>query len=243
MTESVESTKGAPSEATPKQQDVAPQVEAVKPSTTTAQPSEGQAKVQEQPTKPVDENVRRLIQSEVDKARFQTRMQAEQEFQARIVQQQEQAKLTEMDDEQFGAHVRKSMETTSVQQQVAQQVAQQERGTMVQQIRDSVFRSIKSEAKRDEVKAKELRGEYGSLEDFLSAATQANLEEEVAKQVEKQGKQIREAVTKEATADAAEAGGPVIGAGSATSPNIKMSREQLMAQGFAEALEQKRRGR
>jgi hypothetical protein len=213
------------------------QVLPASPSLTTGETAGEQQQVQS-PKTYTEEEVKarefRARQSAADKAKHEAlleyRRQQENE-QARAREQAERERLAAMDDEELGSYTRQQQQANAFRQQ-AEQLAAERLGTAASQTQEDVLGRIKD----DDIRAKLVTkfAEAKSLTDFVLAAAEAIAAEQVARESPKLEKKAKEAAIKEATAEVVDSLAPELGTGSASGSLRKMSREQLISEGYAE---------
>jgi len=176
----------------------------------------------------VAEQIRRRVQSEADKrlVRYQ------QQLEARRKAEEQQRRMEQMDDEDYGAFVREQQQMEGYARQRTQQMLAESYGKLTEQ----VLASVKDETLREQLAKRNEADEFESFDAFLDARDEAVLEAEKQKMASSLEKQIREAVQKELKAQEAEqARAPVLGSGLPTTQlDIKsMTPDQLIAAGLA----------
>jgi len=216
------------------------------PSQATGDTAAEQAQVQS-PKTYTEEEVKarefRARQSAADRAKHEAlvefKRQQENE-QARAREQAERERLAAMDDEELGTYTRQQQQQAAFRQQ-AEQLAAERLGTAASQTQEDVLAKIKD----DDIRAKLVSkfSEAKTLTDFVLAAAEAIAAEQVARESPKLEKKAKEAAIKEATADVVETLAPELGTGSASGSLRKMSRDQLLREGYAEAVAAQKKGR
>ena len=197
--------------------------------TTPDAPSEGQVQEKtaetpkvEPPSKMTPEQLKELIASKDGQAMIYRQAQAMKDREAhqeRLRQQQEQArsKVAEMDDEEFGRHLR----TTQQEQEAVRQQMTPVIGKLLTDAQDQALSQISDEAIRAEVATKANAGEYKTFPEFLAACINAEAQQRTDKQVKrevaKREKELRESIQNELTADQADVAIPQLGRGIPTS--------------------------
>jgi len=192
-------------------------------------------RVQEQPTGdpaiPEEEQVRRRVQSEVDRRLHQERMRWEQEQAQRQKQDEEARKLQEMDDEEYGAYVRQK----ELDEQQKQAVRREVLVNLVSGIQSETLALVKDDKRRADLEQRAMAGEFKSYGEFLQVVHQTVLDEALDKERPKLERTVRESTNRERVAEEAESG-PQLGSGLPTSRLDRLSSHQKIAAGFAERL-------
>jgi hypothetical protein len=179
------------------------------------------------------EAAQRKIQSETDKrfAKFQAeqlRLQREQEAQrkANEARAAEEAQMAEMDDAEYGAHMRQKTQT-----QEAAQAQALERDRLHYQAALELLPADEQPAMMERARNSEFKSET----EFIAAIADRRAELRTPKNTET----IREAARREATAEVANAGSPTLGASlpRQTVDLSKMSSDQLLSAGMREEME------
>jgi len=246
MAEQVESLPEATSEASTGQ--VQEATTSVPEGTNTETPSETPPEgAQEQPESPEPsedvgvsdaEAQRRKLQSEIDKAANAARLQARQEFEAELKRKQEEARLQQMDNAEYGEYVRRAQQ----EQQRQRAIAQQAQMAMVTEMQKAVLAIVSDEKRRAELEQASYSQKFKTLPEFVKAATQMEAEDMAAKEIAKREKTLRKSLANEQKAKEAESGGPVVGAGIPTQPFDQMTTMQKIAFGYAEERKRNKRG-
>lgn len=143
----------------------------------------------------------RQAQSMKDKELLQERLKAQQEA--------EQRKIEEMDDEEYGRHLRtRQQEQQSFQQQVGPVLYQ-----MLTKQKEAALARISDPEARAKIEAANAQGKYQTFEDFLDACIDAESDVRGAKRAAKREKEIREAALKEQQAELSDVTYPQLGRG------------------------------
>ena len=187
----------------------------------------------------------RARQSAADKAKhealleFKRQQEAEQ---ARARERAEQERLAAMDDEELGSYTRQQQQEAAFRMRAEQQAAER-LAAWATQMQDKVLASIKDDDIKADLEKKLERNEFKSVDEFILASAEAIAKELVAKESPKLEKKAKEAAIKEATAELVDTLVPETGTGSASVSLRKMSRDQLLREGYAEAVAASRKGR
>jgi len=215
---------------------------------TSLQPtSEGGVKAQEQPRaevsqKPetqqldVDEQVRRRVQSELDRVVHQTRMQVRQELRTQQTQQALQQQIEGMGDEEYGRFIRQNQRT-----QIAfRQQTESALAGVYQQLTERALATISSQDVREGIAQRNSRGEFKTFQDFLGAIQAAEIDHQVGKARTRLEADIREAVAKDLGAEGYTL--PQLGAGLPTQSVDfnKLSPTEKIAAGLVETQRKQR---
>jgi hypothetical protein len=190
--------------------------------TSTAPASETAPAAQEQTPKPTAlprERIKELLDTDKDvQAEIYRRAQSmkDQELhreRLRAQQEAEQRKLQEMDDEEFGRYQRQRAERDALlQQEMTPRLAR-----VLNDVRDTFLAAIEDEEARADVAKREAAGEFQTAKDFYSAVVDAKAKSLTAKQLAREKsrmeKELRESITKELTAEAADVPTPEVGRG------------------------------
>lgn len=191
--------------------------------------------VQEQPTGdpaiPEEEQIRRRVQSELDKRLHQERMRWEQEQVQRQKQDEEARRLQEMDDEEYGAYVRQK----ELDEQQKQAIRREVLVNLVSGIQSETLALVKDDKRRADLEQRAMAGEFKSYGEFLQMVHKTVLEEALEKERPKLERTVRESTNRERVAEEAESG-PQLGSGLPTSRLDRLSSHQKIAAGFAERL-------
>jgi hypothetical protein len=192
--------------------------------TSTAPASETAPAAQEQTVAPpaermTRERIKELLETDKDlQAEIYRRAQSmkDQELhreRLRAQQEAEQRRIQEMDDEEYGRYLREQADMQSrLQQEMTPRLAR-----VLNDVRDTFLSSIEDEEARAEVTKREANGEFQTAKDFYRAVVEAQAKSLTAKQLAREEarlkKELREAITKELTAEAADVPTPEIGRG------------------------------
>lgn len=206
------------------------------PSTAESAPAQEQ-----QPTAYTQEQVNEMLarrerelQSAKDRELHRARLQAQAEVDAARRASEEQARLENMDDEDYGRYVREKV--TKDQELGAQASAHVTRAML--DVQAQTLSQITDADKRAEIEGKINDGQYKSWGDLIGDVVTAA----VAAQLAKESKVVKEAARKEATAEIANIPVPVLGSGTNSTRSTRpMSSSDLFSQGFAEALQAARK--
>lgn len=187
----------------------------------------------------IEQEVARRAQSMKDRELHRVRMQMEQEIAQRAQMEAQQREWAELDDEEYGRRMRQLQQE---QTQTGEQVRKALMGAFVQMQQDALS-LVQSERTREALKARSDGGEFRTFADFHAAIVEAAAAEKIARERSALEKQIRGAAVREATADNIS---PILGAGIPTQSGVdvsKLSSEQKIALGWAQAIEAQRRSR
>jgi len=128
-------------------------------------------------------------------------------------QEEERRRIEEMDDEEFGRHLR----TQQQEQEAIRQKVTPVLGKLLTDAQQQALAQVSDEATRAALVTKANAGEYKTFPDFLAACIDAEAESRAKKQLPKRERDMRDAIRKEVFADQADIVAPDIGRGIPTS--------------------------
>lgn len=192
----------------------------------------------------------RARQSAADKARHEALMEFQRKMaeEARKQQLEEEAKrIEEMDDEELGAFYRERRRQELEEFQRQQEVQRHLHEALAQwamNFQNRVLSTIKDEETKADLEKRLANDEFKTPEEFVEAVVSARAKEIAQRDLSKKAKEIREAAQKEVTAEIIESAVvPEIGVGTPAPTSRKMTVDELLSAGVAEALERARRER
>jgi uncharacterized membrane protein len=211
-----------------------------------AAPTQAQEPQQTPPQDPLaDEKVqaaieaeRRKWQSQKDREIHQVRMEVQQQLDRQRREAEERAKLEGMDDEDYGRYVRE-------QAQKQRDLDETTRSSVTQAmlaVQAQSLEAIPDKDVREAIEKKINEGTYKSWGELQKDLLEAYTEKKVAKARVELEKSIREAVQKELAAQLADTPVPTLGSGLPTKSARNLSTDELLEQGWREAIAAKRKG-
>lgn len=206
----------------------------------------GEAQEQQHGNISPDEERRRQEQSMRDRIRHEERLRVQREIEmarAREEAAKEQQMLAELDDEDYGRVMREKA-AKQQQEQASLNVARQRLAVAFEQMKNDVLSQVSDQAARDDLARRVSANEFATFKDFYAAAMKAETQAQAERLAKRREKDIREATRNELRADEIGSLVPQLGAGlptAALNPD-KLSAQQKMALGYAQALKRKRGG-
>jgi len=200
-------------------------------------PSEGTGATAAKPDEglSIEEQVRRAVQSRLDKVAHEAELRAERRLREEMERRQQQQAMEQMSDEQLGRYVRENQRVQAV-------VQQQQREWMERVLREqenALLKSIQDAKVREDLKERADRGEFQSFEDYLHAMQEAA----VASREAKLRETIREAVKRELNPQKAASSATQLGAGIPGKMNYDdLPTQEKLRLGFEIALKEAQEG-